>query len=197
MSNLVKKTKLTELENKIPDISNLATKTALNTVKNKIPNVSGLATKIALTAVENKIPDVTNLATKTALTTLENKIPDVSSLIKKTDYNARVAEIDTKFNAKVAEIDTKLSSLDGKIAENKTKDESTKTELASLTLINLLYSFGNIMFDGRDGLQAYLIFQQVHKYFKIIANTRLISEWKSKGLSDESINLQLITVLHH
>ena len=28
MSNLVKKTKLTELENKIPDITNLATKTA-------------------------------------------------------------------------------------------------------------------------------------------------------------------------
>ena len=29
MSNLVKKTKLTELENKIPDISNLATNTEL------------------------------------------------------------------------------------------------------------------------------------------------------------------------
>ena len=45
-SGLVKKTdynaKLTELENKIPDISNLATKTALNTVENKIPHVSKL-----------------------------------------------------------------------------------------------------------------------------------------------------------
>ena len=39
MSNLVKKTKLTELENKIPDISNLATKTALTTVENEIPDV--------------------------------------------------------------------------------------------------------------------------------------------------------------
>ena len=38
MSNLVKKIKLTELENKIPDISNLATKTELTTVENKIPN---------------------------------------------------------------------------------------------------------------------------------------------------------------
>ena len=35
MSNLVKKLKLTELENKIPNISNLATKTALTTVENK------------------------------------------------------------------------------------------------------------------------------------------------------------------
>ena len=46
---------------------------------------------------------------------------------------------------------------------------------------------GNIMFDGGDGSQAYLIFQSVHKYIKIIANTKYISEWKSKGFSDESI----------
>ena len=40
VTDFVKKSKLTELENKIPDISNLATKTALTTVENKIPNVS-------------------------------------------------------------------------------------------------------------------------------------------------------------
>ena len=39
MSNLVKKTKLTELEKKIPDLSNLATKTGIITVENKIPLV--------------------------------------------------------------------------------------------------------------------------------------------------------------
>ena len=38
-------TKITELENKIPDISNLATKTALTTVENKIPSVSSLVKK--------------------------------------------------------------------------------------------------------------------------------------------------------
>ena len=43
------------------------------------------------------------------------------------------------------------------------------------------------MFDGGDGSQAYLIFQSVHKYIKIIANTIYISKWKSKGLPDESI----------
>ena len=31
------------------------------------------------------------------------------------------------------------------------------------------------------------MFQPVHKYIKIIANTKFISEWKSKGLPDESI----------
>ena len=34
--------KITELGNKIPDISNLATKTALTVVENKIPNVNNL-----------------------------------------------------------------------------------------------------------------------------------------------------------
>ena len=37
---------------------------------------------------------------------------------KKTDYNTRVAEINTK-----------VLGLDGKIAENKTKNESIKNEL--------------------------------------------------------------------
>ena len=46
---------------------------------------------------------------------------------------------------------------------------------------------GNIFFDGGDGSQAYLIFQLTHRYVKIITNTKYISEWKSKGLSDESI----------
>ena len=42
------------------------------------------------------------------------------------------------------------------------------------------------MFDGEDASQAYLIFQPVHKYIKIIVNTVYISESKSK-LSAESI----------
>ena len=45
MINLVKKAKLTELENKIPDVSSLATKTALTAVENKIPSVSNLVKK--------------------------------------------------------------------------------------------------------------------------------------------------------
>ena len=46
---------------------------------------------------------------------------------------------------------------------------------------------GNILFDGGDGSQAYLIFQPLHRYVRIFANTKYISEWKSKGMSDESI----------
>ena len=117
---LVKKnyynTKITEIEGKIPDIGNLATKTALITVENKIPDISNLATKTALTTVENKIPDISSLATKTALVIIENKIPDVNSLVRKTNYNTKVAEIDTK-----------LPRLDRKI----TKNESSKKELVN------------------------------------------------------------------
>ena len=40
MTNFVKKTKLTESENKIPDVSSLAKKTALTVVESKIPSVS-------------------------------------------------------------------------------------------------------------------------------------------------------------
>ena len=45
MSNLVKKAKLTEFENKIPDVSSLATKVALTAVENKISDVSRLVKK--------------------------------------------------------------------------------------------------------------------------------------------------------
>ena len=52
-------TKITELENIIPDISNLATKTALTTLENKIPSVSNLVKKTdyntKVTEIENKL----------------------------------------------------------------------------------------------------------------------------------------------
>ena len=58
MTDFVKKAKLTELENKIPDISSLATKTALTAVENKIPDVSSLVKKAnyntKITKIEKK-----------------------------------------------------------------------------------------------------------------------------------------------
>ena len=38
-----------------------------------------------------------------------------------------------------------------------------------------------------DGTQNYLVFQSIQRYFKEVANTKDISEWKSKGLSNQSI----------
>ena len=111
-SGLVEKTdyntKITYLENRIPDISNLATKTALTAVESKIPNVSRLASKTALTAVENKIPDITNFATKTMLTNLSNAVPHITALIKKSDYDTKIAEIESKYVSNIG-FDSKLA----------------------------------------------------------------------------------------
>ena len=60
-----------------------------------------------------------------------------SSLIKKTDYNTKVAAIDSK-----------VSNLDGKI--DKTISKIVESFILSLA--------GDILFDGGDGSQAYLIF---------------------------------------
>ena len=125
----------TELENKIPDTSSLVKKTDYNT---------------KITEIEGKIPDISSLATKTALAAVD-KIPDASSLVQKTDYNTKVTEIENKlnnhnhdkyittpefhtlaadvFNARLAQaflvaktnFDNTVSSLDSKIAANKTK----------------------------------------------------------------------------
>ena len=90
-------------------------------------------------------------------------------LFKKTDYGTRVAVIDTK-----------LSNLHGKITKNKNELIKNKNNFILLFL-------GNMMFESEDGSQAYLIFQPVYRFFKIVTNTNYISSWKSKRLSDESI----------
>ena len=64
--DVVKKTeydaKITNIEDKIPDITNLATKATfnakINEVKAEIPSITNLATATALTVVENKIPSL-------------------------------------------------------------------------------------------------------------------------------------------
>ena len=161
-------------------------------LEKKIPNVTDFIKKVNLTALGKKIPDVSNLATKLALTTVENKIPDVSSLVKKTDYNAKNTEIENKlnnhnfdkyistlyfntlakdaFNAILAQanlvtktnFDNTVSSLDGKIAENK-----TKIELNKLKTFDSSYFVGKSHFE-EYGIQNYLVFEPLNRYFKEI-----------------------------
>ena len=66
-----KKTALTIVENKIPDISNLATKSALTTSENKIPIVSSLVKKKQI------------ITLKLLRSTLDGKITKSESIIKK------------------------------------------------------------------------------------------------------------------
>ena len=178
MTDFVKEAKLTELENKIPDISSLATKTAL-------------------TAGENKTTDVSNLVKKkgynTKVTEIENKLNthNHDNYIDTQEFSKLAADV---FNARLAQtnlitktdFDSKLSILNGKITANKAKHLLVKNELNKLKIFDSSYFIRKSHFE-EDGTESYLVFQPIIKYFKLIANTDYISSWKSKGLSAENI----------
>ena len=55
-----------------------------------------------------------------------------------------------------------------------------------------LKTFDSSYFRGKshfeeDSTQNCLVFQPINRYFKVIANTKYISSWKSKWLSGKSI----------
>ena len=85
-----------------------------------------------------------------------------------------------------ADFDNSISSLDSKIDANKTKNESIKNELKQLKIFASSYFIGKSHFE-EDSTEKYLVLQPLSKYFKIIANKKYISLWKSKGLSDKTI----------
>ena len=88
--NYVLKTKydneVGNLKLKIPDISGLLQTSVSNSkiteVENKMPDITNLASKSALTVVENKIADVKNLVTKTKLSNEVKKLIITQKLVK-------------------------------------------------------------------------------------------------------------------
>ena len=95
--------KKSELENKIPDASGVVKKTDYNTkiteLENKVLNISNLATKIALTSIENKIPSVNNLVNKTDYNT---KVKEIENKLNNHNHDKY---IDTsKFNKLTADV---------------------------------------------------------------------------------------------
>ena len=74
-----------------------------------------------------------------------------------------------------------------KITENKTKHLLVQNELNKLKTFDSSYFTGKSHFE--EGVQNYLVFQPVIRYFKIITNTKCISSWQSQGISDETIKL--------
>ena len=98
MTNLVKKTKLTELENKIPDVSNLGTTNALTAVENEIRNVSSLVKKTdydtKIRELEKKLTDhnhdkyITTSEFNTLAASVFNAILAQANLITETDFGA-------------------------------------------------------------------------------------------------------------
>ena len=79
-----------------------------------------------------------------------------------------------------------VSSLNNKVAVNKTKNESIENKFKKLKTFDLRYFIGKSHFE-EDDTQNYLVSQPLNKYFKVIANTQYILTWESKGLSAETI----------
>ena len=143
---MLKKLKLTELENKIPDITNLATKTALTAVENKIPNVSNLVNKTdyntKITEVENKLNSHNH-----------DKYTDTQ------EFNKLVADV---FNARLAQanlitktdFDAKSSRLNRKITEHKSKNLLVENKLIKLKIFDSSYFICKSHFE-EDAAQNY------------------------------------------
>ena len=105
-------TKITELENKSPDISNLATKTTLTTIENKIPSISNLVKKTdhdtKITEIEKKLTDhkhdkyITTSKFNALATNVFNTRIAQSNLITKTVFDAKLSSLNKKITANMA-----------------------------------------------------------------------------------------------
>ena len=101
--------------------------------------------------------------------------------------NAKLAQANS---IKKTDFDAKLSSLNGKTTANKTKHLLVENELKKQKTFDSSYFRGKNHFE-EDGMQNYLVFQPICRYFKWIVGLdsgNYIYYWKSKGLSDERIN---------
>ena len=125
---------------------------------------------------------------------------------KKTDYDTKITEIEKKltnnnhdkyiatpefntltanvFDARLAQANliTKID-FNAKLSSLNRKQLLVENELQKLKTFDWSYFRGKSHFE-EDGTQNYSVFQPVQRYFKVIANTKYISEWNSKGLSD-------------
>ena len=94
-------------------------------------------------------------------------------------FNARLAQANlitkTDFN-------TRLSNFNRKITQKKSKHLLVENELNKLKTFDSSYFIGKSHFE-EDGVQSYLVFQPMYRYFKTDSSYH-ISSWTSKGLSN-------------
>ena len=72
----------------------------------------------------------------------------------------------------------------------KKKNLVIKNDLKKIKTFDLGYFIGKSHFD-EEGAQNYLVFQSILKYFKL--NSKWITKWKSKGLSNKSLEVVSIS----
>ena len=113
-------------------------------------------------------------------------MPDINTLIKKSDYDTKIAEIENKYVSNTG-FDSKLAQANVITRRNfDVKVIELENNIKKLQTFDSGYFRGKSYFE-EGGTQNYLVFPQMTRYFRIIANTKCISSWKSKGLSDDTI----------
>ena len=113
-------------------------------------------------------------------------MPDINTLIKKSNYDTKIAEIESKYVSNNG-FDSKLPQAN--VITNRNFDAKIielENNIKKLQTFDSSYFRGKNYFD-EDGKQNYLVFLPISRYFRLISNTKYISLWKSKGLSDETI----------
>ena len=131
----------------------------------------------------------------TKVTEIENKLNNHNhdKYIDTSEFNKLAVYV---FNARITQanlvtktdFDAKLLGLNKKITQNK-KHLLVENELNKLKTFDSGYFKGKSHFE-EHGTQNYFVFQPIYRYFKAFSITQYIeyvSEWKSKGLSSESI----------
>ena len=173
---------MTELENKVPDVSSFAAKTALTAVESKIPSVISLVKKKTMTKKVSELEKKLTVHNHDKYTTA----PKFNTLAASV-FNARLAQANliTK-----KDFDAKLSSLNRNITSNKSKHLLVQNELKMLKTFDSSYFICKSHFE-EDATQNYLVFHPMYRYFKMIdgvGNGSYIYYWKLRGMSDERIN---------
>ena len=88
-------------------------------------------------------------------------------------FNERLAQANLVTKT---DFDAKLLSLNRKMPSNKAKHVLVENELKKLKTFDSSYFFGKSHFE-EDGIQDYLVFQLLNKYFKVIASINYVSSW--------------------
>ena len=115
---------------------------------------------------------------------------------KLTDYNHdkyNTTPESNKITAETFAAKLKLANLVAKTDDKLNISIKKLTQIKqNIYLLKLVQIFDSIYFRGKgefeeDGTQHYLVFQPMCRYFKRDINSGYILEWKSKGLSNESM----------
>ena len=81
-----------------------------------------------------------------------------------------------------------MRKISDRVTSNKSKHLLVENELKKLKTFDLSYFKGKNYFKGNDGAQNALVFQTIQKNFNL-SNVNQISKWKSKGLSNQYLDV--------